>query len=343
MFNFRRKSRVSNSGPGHGPGRPDSHSHGAMDPVVFTTQRGIWVTKISLVALLATAGMQVLVFLITGSVALLADTIHNLGDAATALPLWLAFVLSRRRPTNRFTYGYGRSEDLAGLVIILAILATGIIAGYESVTRLNDPPEVDFLWAVAIAAGIGFLGNEGVALLRIRVGREISSAALVADGYHARVDGLTSLAVLFGTLGIWLGYPIADPIVGLVITLAILQIVVQSGRSVLARLLDGVEPGVIDEVRNGTAKTPGVQEVTEVRVRWLGHRLLAEVNIAVSPELSVAQGHDIAQEVHHQLLHNLRYLSNVTIHVDPVGESGEEHHIIANTLEVGGEQTPTQT
>ncbi len=202
---------------------------------------------------------------------------------------------------------------------------------------------MDFLWAVAIAAGIGFLGNEGVALLRIRVGREIGSAALVADGYHARVDGLTSLAVLLGTVGLWLGYPLADPIVGLVITLAILQIVVQSGKTVFARLLDGVEPSVIDEVRHGAAETPGVQEVSDVRVRWLGHRLLAEVNIAVSPELSVVQGHEIAQEVHHQLLHHLHFLSNVTIHVDPVGESGEEHHISAASHDSSEEEAPTKT
>ena len=323
MFFFRRKGHVSHSGP-------DGHSHGAIDPVVFTSERGIWATKVSLMALLATALMQVVVFLLTGSVALLADTIHNFGDAATAIPLWFAFTLSRRSPTSRFTYGYGRGEDLAGLLIVLAILATGVIAGYESITRLNDPPEVDFIWAVAIAAGIGFLGNEGVALLRMRVGKEIGSAALVADGYHARVDGLTSLAVLAGTVGIWLGFPIADPIAGLVITLAILQIVVQSGKTVLARLLDGVEPGVIEEVRHGAAGPPGVKEVSDVRVRWLGHRLLAEVNIAVSPELSVSQGHEIAQEVHHQLLHHLQFLSNVTVHVDPVGESGEEHHIPAD-------------
>ena len=334
MFIFRHKSRVSHSGP-------DSHSHGAVDPVVFTTQRGIWATKVSLVALLATATMQVAVFLVTGSVALLADTIHNFGDAATAIPLWFAFTLSRHGPTSRFTYGYGRGEDLAGLLIILAILATGIIAGYESVTRLNDPPDVDFLWAVAVAAGIGFLGNEGVALLRMRVGREIGSAALVADGYHARVDGLTSLAVLFGALGIWLGYPIADPIVGLVITVAILQIVVQSGKTVLSRLLDGVEPGVIEELRHGAAETPGVQDVSEVRVRWLGHRLLAEVNIAVSAELSVTKGHDIAQEVHHQLLDHLQYLSNVIIHVDPVGASGEEHHVSAAGHSSSEEDAPT--
>ena len=340
MFLLRRKSRVPHSGPDHGPGRPDGHSHGAIDPVFFTSQRGIWATKVSLVVLLATAAMQVAVFLVTGSVALLADTIHNFGDAATALPLWLAFALSRRSPTSRFTYGYGRAEDLAGLFIVLVILASGILAGYESAIRLFDPPGVEFLWAVAIAAGVGFLGNEAVALLRMRVGREIGSAALVADGYHARVDGLTSLAVLLGTVGLWLGYPLADPIVGLVITLAILQIVVQSGKTVFARLLDGVEPEMVEEVRRGAAETAGVQEVSDVRVRWLGHRLLAEVNIAVGPELSVAKGHAIAQEVHHQLLHHLSYLSNVTIHVDPVGESGEEHHISAAGHEEGGEETP---
>ena len=343
MFRIRRKSSISHPGSDHGPGRPDSHSQGAMDPVVLTSQRGIWATKVSFVALLATAAIQVAVFLITGSVALLADTIHNFGAATTAIPLWFAFTLSKRSPTSRFIYGYGRTEDLAGLFIVLVIFASGILAGYESATRLFDPPEVEFLWAVALAAGIGFLGNEWVALLRIRVGKEIGSAALVADGYHARVDGLTSLAVLFGTLGIWLGYPIADPIAGMVITLAILQIVVQSGKTVFARLLDGVEPEVIEEVRHGAAETTGVQEVSDVRVRWLGHRLLAEINIAVNPELSVAKGHDIAQEVHHQLLQRLRYLSNVTIHVDPVGESGEEHHISAAANGSNEEEAPTQT
>ena len=305
------------------------HAHGAMDRVVLTSSRGIWATKVSLAALLATAAVQVVIVAYTGSVALLADTIHNFSDAATALPLWAAFTLARRRPTRRFTYGFGRAEDLAGLLIVVAILATGIFAGYESITRLSDPPDIDYIWAVVIASIVGFIGNEAVALFRIRVGKEIGSAALVADGLHARVDGLTSLAVLAGAVGVWLGAPLADPIAGVVITVAIFRIVVESGKSVIARLLDGVEPGVIDEVRNVLYATEGVEEVTEVRVRWLGHSMLAEVNLAVRPELSVEKGHQIAQEAHHQLMHHLQYLANATVHVDPVGSSGEEHHQIA--------------
>ena len=276
--------------------------------------------------LTGTAVMQVVIVVFTGSVALLADTIHNFGDAATALPLWAAFTLARRQPTRRFTYGFGRAEDLAGLLIVGAILTTGVIAAYVSITRLDDPPDIDYIWVVVVASVVGFVGNEAVALFRIKVGKEIGSAALVADGLHARVDGLTSLAVVAGAIGVWLGAPLADPIVGLVITVAIFRIVVQSGKSVISRLLDGVEPEVGDEIRNVLDATEGVEEVTEIRVRWLGHRLLAEVNVAVRPDLSVEKGHEIAQEVHHRLLDRLQYLSNATVHVDPVGSSGEEYH-----------------
>ena len=307
-------------------GRQHGHSHGAVDRIILTSSRGIWATKVSLAVLASTAAMQVVIVVFTGSVALLADTIHNFGDAATALPLWAAFTLARRAPTRRFTYGYGRAEDLAGLLIVLAILATGIVAGYESVKRLDDPPEINYLWAVVVASIVGFMGNEAVALFRIKVGKEIGSAALVADGMHARVDGLTSLAVLVGALGVWLGAPLADPIVGLVITAAIFRIVFQSGKSVISRLLDGVEPEVADEVRKVLDSTEGVEEVTDIRVRWLGHRLLAEVNVAVRPDLSVEKGHEIAQEAHHRLLDSLQFLSNATVHVDPVGSSGEEYH-----------------
>lgn len=317
--------------PGEGvpseSGPPEhGHSHGAIDRVVLGNRRGIWATKISLVALLATASMQVVVVVFTGSVALLADTIHNFGDAATALPLWAAFTVAGRRPTRRFTYGLGRAEDLAGLLAVVVILFSGVFAGYTSIIRLFDPPDIDFIGAVAGAAIVGFLGNEAVALFRIKIGREIGSAALVADGLHARVDGLTSLAVLAGAIGVWLGAPLADPIAGLVITAAIFRIVFEAGKSVFSRLLDGVEPGVIDEVRGVVASTDGVEEVTEVRVRWLGHSMLAEVNLSVRPDLSVAQGHQIAEEAHHQLMHHLQYLANATVHVDPVGSSGEEHH-----------------
>jgi cation diffusion facilitator family transporter len=278
---------------------------------------------------MATALLQLVVVLMSGSVALLSDTIHNFGDAATAIPLWIAFALTRLGASRRFTFGYGRVEDLAGVVIVLIILFSAVVAGYQAVERLINPQPVGFLWAVAAASLVGFMGNEAVAVFRIRVGREIGSAALVADGYHARTDGWTSLAVLLGAVGVWLGYPLADPIVGLLIAAAILVIVWQSGKAVFTRLLDGVEPEAIEEIRHTASRVPGVEDVSEVRARWLGHRLQAEVNVAVNPDLSVAEGHAIAREVHHQLLHHLSYLSGAVIHVDPVQEAGEEHHRVA--------------
>jgi cation diffusion facilitator family transporter len=262
----------------------------------------------------------------TGSVALLADTIHNFGDALTALPLWVAFRLAARAPSRRFTYGYGRVEDLAGLFILVMILISAVVAGYESFQRLFAPAEVRRLWAVAAAAVIGFVGNEAVALYRIRVGKEIGSAALVADGHHARVDGLTSLAVLAGAIGVWLGFPLADPLVGLLITVAILKILWDSTRSIFQRLLDGVDPEVIDELEHAARHIDGVRAVTEAKVRWLGHRMHAELNVTVARELTVEQGHAVAGAVQGSLLKHLPYLSSATIHVDPVGASGSDHH-----------------
>jgi len=305
------------------------HAHGAVDPTIATSERGIWAIKWSFVGLMATALLQLSVVLLSGSVALLSDTIHNFGDAATAIPLWIAFALTRLGASRRFTFGYGRVEDLAGVLIVLIILFSAAVAGYQAVERLLNPQPVGFLWAVAAASLVGFIGNEAVAVFRIRVGREIGSAALIADGYHARTDGWTSLAVLAGAIGVWLGYPLADPIVGLLIAAAILVIVWQSGRAVFTRLLDGVDPTVIEEIRHASSHVPGVEDVSEVRARWLGHRLRAEVNIAVDPELSVAEGHAVAREVNHRLMHELGYLDMAVVHVDPVQEAGEEHHSIA--------------
>jgi cation diffusion facilitator family transporter len=299
-----------------------------VDPSIATSERGIWAVKWSFVGLFATALVQVVVVLLSGSVALLSDTIHNFGDAATAVPLWIAFALSRLGTSRRFPFGYGRVEDLAGVVVVLIILFSAGVAAYQAVDRLLNPQPVGFLWAVVVASVIGFVGNEVVAVFRIRVGREIGSAALVADGYHARTDGWTSLAVLLGAIGVWLGYPLADPIIGLLITGAILVIVWQSGKAVFTRLLDGVDPRVIEEIRDAASQVPGVKEVAEVRARWSGHGLHAEVNVAVDPELSVAEGHEIAREVNHRLLHHLVYLRKVVIHIDPVQEAGEDHHRI---------------
>jgi cation diffusion facilitator family transporter len=315
-------------GHDHGHDQDHGHAHGTVDPTLLSTAQGISAVKWSLVILAVTAAVQVAVVLLTGSVALLADTVHNFGDALTAVPLWIAFSYSRRPPTRRYTYGFGRIEDLAGIAVVLTILFSALFAGYESVLRIVHPEAITHLGAVAVAALIGFLGNEAVAQLRMRTGKRIASVALIADGHHARIDGFTSLAVLAGAIGVWLGFPLADPIVGLIIALAIMRIVWQSARSVLGRAIDGVDPEVVDEIHEALAQTPGVVEVTETRVRWLGHRMLAEVNVAVPAGLSVEDGHAVAVEVRHQLLHRLQYLSDATVHVDPETASGQAYHRI---------------
>lgn len=321
-------SEHSGHGHDHGGGG-HGHTHGTIDPSIASTDRGLWAVKWSFVGLFVTTLIQLSIFYFSGSISLLADAIHNLGDGCTAVPLGIAFILGKRKPSKRFTYGYGRVEDLAGLVVVLTILASAAFAGYESINRLFHPKPVGYLWAVAIGSIVGFLGNEGVAIFRIKVGKEMGSAALVADGYHARTDGIASLAVLVSAIGVYLGYPLADPIIGILMTILILRIVWESSAAVFTRILDGVEPDVPDKITEQAKQTEGVKDVSEVRVRWLGHRMHAKLNVAVAQELSVEQGHDIANSVRHELLHNLQFLSNVTIHIDPANASGEKHHEIS--------------
>jgi cation diffusion facilitator family transporter len=309
-------------------GRHHGHSHGVVDPPVATTSRGLWALKLSFVGLSATALLQLTVVVLSGSVALLADTIHNFADAATAIPLGIAFLLARRAATRRFTYGLGRVEDFAGLLIVVTIAASACGASYEAIRRLMHPQPVELLWAVMLASIVGFGGNEAVAILRIRVGRQIGSAALIADGYHARVDGWTSLAVLAGAVGVWAGYPLADPIAGLLISAAIFMLVWQSASAVVLRMLDGVESETLNGIVDAARHVPRVEEVTDVRARWIGHRLHADVSVTVSGGLSVAEGHDVAREVRHQLLHHLPHLGSVNVHVDPPEQGGERHHRI---------------
>ena len=306
----------------HGHG----HTHGVVDPSIATTDRGLWALKWSFMGLMVTAAIQVVVVVLSGSVGLLADTIHNFADAATAIPLGIAFWLARRGRSRRFTYGLGRVEDFAGILIILTILASALVAAYESITRLIHPEPVGLLWAVMVASVVGFAGNEAVAVFRIRVGKQIGSAALIADGYHSRVDGWTSLAVFVGAVSVWAGYPLADPLVGLGISAAILVIVWQSARSILLRMLDGVESESLDEIAHAAGHVARVEEVTDVQARWIGHRLHADVSVTVPAGLSVAEGHDIARDVRHQLLHHLPHLGGVMVHVDPYGQGGAHHH-----------------
>ena len=297
----------------HGHHGGHGHTHGVVDPSIASTERGVWAVKWSFAILAVTAALQLAVVLLSGSVALLADTIHNVGDATTAIPLWIAFRLARRRPSPRFTYGYGRVEDLAGIAIVLIILASAIVAGWEAIDRLLHPRPLALLWAVVGGGVIGFVGNEAVAVFRVRVGREIDSAALVADGYHARADGLTSLAVMLGALGVWLGFPLADPVVGLVIAVMILGIVWQSGRAVLTRMLDGVDPEMTEEIRHAAEHVPGIRQVRAVRARWLGHRLHAEAEIEVDGELPAREAAALAERLREEAREHLPQLEALQV------------------------------
>jgi cation diffusion facilitator family transporter len=296
----------------HSHGHRHSHTHGVVDATIATSDRGIFAIKWSFIVLAITAALQMAVVVVSSSVALLADTIHNIGDATTAIPLWIAFMLARRKPTATFTYGYGRVEDLAGVLIVLIILFSAIVAGYQAIIRFIHPQSVQFLIWVAVAGIIGFVGNEVVAVFRIRVGREIESAALIADGYHARTDGLTSLAVVIGAAGVWFGFPVADPLIGLLITVAIFGIVWQSGKAVLTRMLDGVEPKTIQGVHHAAEHVPGLK-LQDVKARWLGHRLHADIVVSVDPSLSVADATEKTAALKRELRKHIPALATASV------------------------------
>lgn len=308
------------------------HSHDAVDrvdPALETSREGLRTLWISLAVLGATTLVQAVVVAVSGSVALLGDTVHNAGDALTAVPLGIAFVLGRRAATRRYTYGYGRAEDLAGVAIVLAIAASAAFAGYEAVARLLHPQDLTHLPAVAAASVAGFAGNECVARLRIRTGRRIGSAALVADGLHARTDGFTSLAVLLGVGGAAIGWRLADPLVGLLITAAILLVLKDAAREVCRRLMDSVDPALVDTAEAALGAVDGVLGVGTVRMRWIGHVLRAEAEIVVDPRLTVVQAHERAVAAEHALIHAVPRLTAATVHTDHVAHGADPHAALA--------------
>ncbi len=309
------KEQVSNH---HIQEHYEEHSHGTIDPSITTSERGIWALKWSMIGFIITSDIQFLIVLLSGSVALLTDAIHNFGDAGTAIPLWFAFQLSKRKPNQKFTYGLGRAEDLAGLFILVVILLTTIVAGYEAVQRLIHPQHLHNLWIVLIAALVGFAGNEIIAHIRIKVGKEIQSAALIADGQHAQIDGIASLAVIIGVIGAWLGYPIVDPLVGIGIIFIILYTLWEAGEEILTRLLDGIDEEVIKQIHSAVNHADGVEKLTDIRARWCGHLLFVELTVLVNNALTVEKGHIIASDVRHELLDHMPHVADVAVHIEPM-------------------------
>jgi len=310
----------------HLPGSGHSHGTLAGEQALVETSEGIRTVWLAMIVLLLTSVLQVVIVLLSGSVALLADTLHNIGDGLNSIPLLVAFYLARRAACRRYPYGYGRAEDVAGVFIVLSIVVSAAIVFWESFQKLLDPQPLTNLGWVAAAAVVGFLGNEGVALLQIRVGRRIGSAALVADGLHARTDGLTSLAVLIAVAGSWLGFPIVDPIVGLLIGVVILFITWDAARSIWYRLMDAVEPELLDQAVAVAAATPGVKQVHRVRMRWVGHSLHCEATVAVESQLTAEQVHEISEEVRHTLFHEIDRLAEVVVQIDPWSHRPEAIH-----------------
>jgi cation diffusion facilitator family transporter len=337
-------------GHGHGHGHEHGHGHGhrggivgflkellvphshdsadKVDSALEASREGMRCLKVSFAGLLITALVQTVIVYYTNSVALLGDTLHNYADALTAVPLAIAFIVGRRLATRSYTYGYGRAEDLAGIIVVVLIAFSAFYAGYEAIMRFMNPGEVKHLAVLAIAGVVGFLGNEIVAQYRIRTGRRIGSAALVADGLHARTDGFTSLAVVFSAAGAWLGFPIADPIIGLLITLAILMVLRDAAREVYRRLMDAVDPHLVDQAETVIRSTAGVVDVTDVRLRWHGHKLLAEARVTVDSTLSLTDAHHVSHQVEHDLVHGVRRLTAATIHAEPLAHDADPAHAL---------------
>jgi cation diffusion facilitator family transporter len=298
------------------------HSHDTADRIDATMKasaegmRALW---ISLAVLGATAATQAVVVVFSGSVALLSDTLHNVADALTAVPVGIAFLLGRRLATRRFTYGFGRAEDVAGIVVVLAIAGSALAAAIESIRRFTEPTDIRQLPVVAVAALVGFLGNEIAARVRIRTGRRIGSAVLVADGLHARADSITSLAVLLSVLGAAFGLRWADPAIGLVISVAIMIVTYSAAKQVVTRLMDAVDPALVDQAKAVLRDTEGVEAIDKIRMRWIGHALHAEVDLAVGAELTLRDAHTVAHRAEHRLRESIARMSSATVHVHPNG------------------------
>ena len=314
----------------HLHGHSEQQLQRVNDSALEDSAEGIRTVWLALGALGITTVLQIVIVYLSGSVALLADTVHNLGDTLNSIPLLVAFYLARWAATRRYTYGFGKAEDVAGIFIVLSIAVSAGVGLWESFAKLLHPTPMTSLGWVAAAAVIGFLGNEAVALLQIRVGRKIGSAAMVADGLHARTDGLTSLAVLLAVIGTYFGFPIVDPIIGLLIGIAILFITWDAMKTMWYRLMDAIDPEQVDQVEQVARNVEGVIAVHDTRIRWLGHRLQTELHIVVNEDLSTRESHAIAEQVRHALFHTQAHLSLVDVHVDPCGHSGEDAHTLTS-------------
>jgi cation diffusion facilitator family transporter len=315
---------------GHGV---HGHEHGKVDAELYSNEVGLRAVQVSTAGMLLVSVIQFAIAIIGGSAGLFADALHNSGDVLTTVALWIAFVLSNRAANQRYTYGYHRTEDLAGIFIVLVIIGSAVASAIESIIKLASGTVPTQLYLSMAAAIVGIIGNEALAQYKISVGKRINSVPLVADGQHSRIDGLTSLAALIGLIGVTFGLRLTDPIAGLVITAVILTVVYSTAKSVLQRLLDAVDPRIVPSIYRVASEVPGVEGVNDVRARWVGHTLHTSLNIEVEPTLTLAKAHDIAEEVRHRLFHRINGLSSAVIHTDPHSHDEDPHARLAHHMQ----------
>lgn len=325
--NHEHEEHEEHSHGGHG------HEHGRVDADLYGNRAGLRAVQVSSAGMFIVAAIQFTIAGIGGSAGLFADALHNLGDVLTTVALWIAFVIARRAANQRYTYGYHRTEDLAGIFIVLVIIASAVAGAVESILKLTSGAAPTQLLLSMAAALVGVAGNELLAQYKITVGKRINSVPLIADGQHSRIDGLTSLAAFVGLIGVALGLRIADPIAGLVITIVILTVVYSTTRSVLERLLDAVDSRVVPSIVSIASEVPGVEAVNDVRARWVGHTLHVALNIEVDAELTLVKAHAIAEEVRHRLFHRVKGLSEAIIHTDPHSHDEDYHQLVAHHLQ----------
>ena len=299
----------------HLPGFTHDHSHHelAADRAFLDNLLAVRTVWIALIALGLTTALQVVIYIASNSVALLADTVHNLGDALNSIPLLFAFYIARRAANKRYTYGYGRLEDIAGVFIVISIGFSAAYILYESIQRLLNPLPLENLEWIALASLVGFVGNELVAMMQIRVGRRIGSDAMIADGQHALIDGLTSLAVLIAVIGTLIGLPILDPIVGVVIALAIVGITWNAIKAIWYRMMDAVDPHLVEHVEEHVLGLNGVLALDTLRLRWVGHRMYGVAKVRVAADTSLAGGQAIVRAVQHEAGHVIPQLEELTV------------------------------
>ena len=250
------------------------------------------------------------------SAGVLADALHNSGDALTTLVLLAAFAIARRPATRRFPSGFGRVEEVATLVIIVVILITAAAAAFESVGRILSSEGYSNPIAGLAAAAIAVVANFGVSEYKIRVGRRIRSLALEADGLHSRLDGLVSAAAFAGLALAWMGIAIADSLAGIFIALAIIYILTGTVGRLVLRMMDAVDPELIEQITSTAAGVNGVLGVHDVRARWVGRELVAVLHIDCPPSATLAQAHNTAMAVQKEVQKQVPAV-HLDVHMDP--------------------------